>query len=79
MTVRAKFTVEEVTEHLYGRQRMKTIKLRPVFKSNDPEGENTKFWTASPNGEIRLGTINMSAAEYFEIGAEYYIDFTKAE
>lgn len=79
MAVRAKFKVSEITEHAYGNQRMKTIKLQPVFKSDDPDGENTKFWQASPNGEIRLGTINMSAADYFEINGEYYIDFTKAE
>lgn len=77
--VRAKFKVSEITEHAYGQQRMKTIKLQPVFESDDPEGENSKFWAASPNGEIRLGTINMDAAAYFEINGEYYIDFTKAE
>lgn len=79
MAVRAKFVVEEITEHLYGQDRMKTVKLRPVYKSNDPEGENTAFWKASPNGEVRLGTINMAAADYFEIGAEYYLDFARAE
>lgn len=79
MAVRAKFKVSEITEHAYGNQRMKTIKLQPVFKSDDPDGENTKFWQASPNGEIRLGTINMDAAAQFEINAEYYIDFTRAD
>lgn len=79
MTVRAKFVVEEITEHKYGNQRMKTVKLRPVFKSADPDGENTKFWEASPNGEIRLGTINMAAAAQFEIGGEYYVTFDRAD
>lgn len=79
MAVRAKFKVHEITEHAYGNQRMKTIKLQPVFKDADPEGENSKFWAASPNGEIRLGTINMAAAEQFELNAEFYIDFTRAE
>lgn len=79
MSVRAKFKVNEITEHAYGNQRMKTIKLQPVFKSNDPESENSKFWAASPNGEIRLGTLNLNAAAYFEIEAEYYIDFTRAD
>lgn len=78
MGVRAKFKVNEITEHAYGNQRMKTIKLQPVFKDADPEGENSRFWAASPNGEIRLGTINMDAAAQFEINAEYYIDFTRA-
>lgn len=77
MSVRAKFKVTEITEHAYGNERMKTIKLAPVFKSDDPEGENTRFWKASPNGEIRLGTINMDAAAQFELNGEYYIDFTR--
>ncbi len=79
MSVRAKFKVNEITEHAYGEQRMKTIKLQPVFKNNDPNSENSKFWAASPNGEIRLGTINMVAAAQFEINGEYYITFDKAE
>ena len=79
MTVRAKFKVQEITEHAYGEKLMKTIKLQPVFKSNDPESENSKFWAASPNGEIRLGTINMDAAAQFVINGEFYIDFIPAE
>lgn len=79
MSVRAKFKVTEITEHAYGNQLMKTIKLAPVLKSNDPESENSKFWAASPNGEIRLGTINMDAAAQFEINAEFYIDFTRVD
>jgi len=79
MSVRAKFKVNEITEHAYGNQLMKTIKLAPVVKSSDPDSENSKFWAASPNGEIRLGTINMDAAAQFEINAEFYVTFDKAE
>jgi len=79
MSVRAKFKVSEITTHSYGNQLMKTVKLAPVPKDADPESENSKFWAASPNGEIRLGTLNMSAAEQFEINAEFYVDFTKVE
>lgn len=78
MTVRAKFKVHEITEHQYGNQRMKTIKLQPVA-SAEVNSENKVFWNATPAGEIRLGTINMEAAAQFEIGADYYIDFTRAE
>jgi hypothetical protein len=77
MSVRAKFKVHEITEHAYGNQLMKTIKLQPVLKDSDPDSENSKFWAASPNGEIRLGTINMEAAAQFEINAEFYVDFTR--
>lgn len=79
MTVRAKFKVSEITKHAYGNQLMETVKLQPVYKSSDSEDENSKFWAATPNGEIWLGTINMHAAEYFEINGEYYIDFTRAD
>jgi hypothetical protein len=33
----------------------------------------------SPSGEIKLGTINPAAWEAFELGREYYIDFTPAD
>lgn len=79
MTVRAKFKVNEITEHAYGSQLMKTIKPQPVFKDADPESENSKFWNASPNGEIRLGTINLDAAAQFEINAEFYVTFDRAD
>jgi len=79
MSVRAKFKVREITQHAYGNQLMKTIRLDPVYKTDDPDGDNSRFWAASPNGEIRLGTINMDAAEQFEINDEFYVDFTKVE
>jgi len=79
MSVRAKFKVTEITKHAYGEQLVETVKLVPVFKNNDPNSENSKFWAASPNGEIRLGTVNTSASAYFVINGEYYIDFTAVE
>lgn len=75
MSVRAKFRVSEITEHAYGMQLMKTVKLEPVRKNDDPESENSKFWAASPSGEIRLGTLNMDAAAQFAINAECYVIF----
>lgn len=92
MAVRAKFKVNKIERQNYSRairqengnytsqeEEMQTIVLAPVYRNGDPEHENTKFWNASPAGEIRLGTINAAAAAYFELGAEYYIDFTRAE
>jgi hypothetical protein len=57
---------------------LRTLKFSPVYGNGDPEHENTKFWNASPSGEIRLGTINPEAWQAFEMGKEYYIDFTPA-
>lgn len=90
-TVRAKFKVQRI-ELTAGTKRgpdvddkpfymptvLRTIVLSPVYGNGDPKHENTKFWEATPTGEIRLGTINETAADLFEMGAEYYIDFTKA-
>lgn len=58
---------------------MKTIVMAPVYGNGDPNHENTKFWQASPQGEMRLGTVNADAAAQFLIGKAYYIDFTPAE
>lgn len=56
---------------------MRTIKLSPVY-SPDPQHENKTFWEATPCGSIDLSTINMEAAEVFELGREYYVDFELA-
>lgn len=80
--VRAKFYVQRVEKSKYGyapgQQEMTTLVLAPVY-SNEEGTENKKFWDASPSGEIKLGTINLDAANYFELGKEYYIDFIRAD
>jgi hypothetical protein len=58
---------------------LRTLKLSPVYGNGDPEHENTKFWQYSPSGSISLGTVNPAAWEQFEMGKEYYIDFTPAD
>ncbi len=92
MPVRAKFRVTKIERTLsskrdgkdeQGRDRyvnveMQTIVMVPVYANNDPAHENTKFWNATPSGEIRLGTINQEAAQQFELDQEYYVDFTPA-
>ena len=78
MSVRAKFKVDSIERGLWDKKEMHTIKMTPVYANNDPEHENTKFWRYSPCGSLHLGTINAEAASQFELGAEYYIDFTKA-
>lgn len=93
MTVRAKFKIDSLTrvvstvpvgvddqgKTIWGPGEVVTIKGSPVYGSGDPNHENTKFWQSSPSGSVELGTVNMKAAEYFELGKEYYVDFTKAE
>lgn len=88
MAVRAKFRCISVTRSLGSKRapdgngyvdcEQRTIKLQPVYGNGNPDHENTKFWNATPSGAIELGVINLEAAEQFEIGAEYYVDFTAA-
>ena len=83
--VRAKFTVQKVERTLTVTEKdgkrvpieLNTIVLQPVY-SADPERENRKSWLYSPSGELRLRTINPEVAPQFELGGEYYVDFTRA-
>src|SRR5687768_17112518 len=38
--------------------------------------ENARFTKATPWGEIKLGIDNPAALEQFQVGKEYYVDFT---
>jgi hypothetical protein len=53
------------------------IKLSAVY-SEDAEHENKKFWQATPSGELEMWITNEETAKFFELGAEYYLDFTPA-
>lgn len=56
----------------------RTIIMQPVYGNGAPDSENARFWDATPSGELKLCTINEAAWSQFELGKEYYIDFTKA-
>ena len=58
---------------------MRTIIMSPVYGKGDPNHENTKFWQASPQGKLELGTINPEAWAHFERNKEYNLTFTPAE
>jgi hypothetical protein len=91
--VRAKFKVQKVerilsivpvvnpetgnTEYMPGE--IQSILMSPVSGNGDPSHENTKFWQASPSGQLTIGCANLEAAKQFELGKEYYVDFTPAE
>lgn len=91
MSVRAKFKVDKIERSLtlrpvdsagssqrYESVEMRTVVMSPVYGNNDPNHENTKFWQASPSGKLELGCVNLAASEQFELGKEYYLDFTPA-
>lgn len=52
-----------------------SIRLSPVV-SGSPENEQFYKWT--PGGSVHLFTINEAAAKQFEVGKEFYVDFTPA-
>lgn len=74
-----KVVVNERGHNEYENGEVHTVRLTPVYGNNDPNHENTKFWAASPSGSIEIGCANIEAAQVFELGKEYYVDFTAAE
>jgi hypothetical protein len=88
MKVRAKFRCDSITHlitHIYDQDAKqsiptpaRTVKMSPVYGNGDPTHENTKFWQASPGGALELNVVNAAAVEQFEVGREYYVDFTPA-
>lgn len=79
------FAFRERTEHLnyFGtkpeKQTLFTCKFNPVSQSDGrtdaQRAEFTKFWNASPSGEITLGTVNEEAARFFKLGRSYRVTF----
>lgn len=41
--------------------------------------ENDQFFNYTPYGQLRMGTVNAAAFAVFEVGKEYFLDFTPAE
>ena len=77
--VRAKFKVNEIVKRLHwdkSKGPLFVIKLSPVTSGSK---ENEQFYDTTPAGSIELGTLNAAAGEQLDLGAEYYVDFTRAE
>lgn len=75
MTIRAKFKVDS-KELLRGTEDQGTVRLYPVISGSQ---ENEQFYSYTPGGQILLSTVNPAAYERFEVGQEYYVDFTLAD
>jgi hypothetical protein len=79
--MRAKFTVKSKREYLgYHNGNTNT---RLVEISASPVGdakETNKSWSAAtPSGELKMSISNPAAVDFFELGKEYYLDFTPVE
>lgn len=82
MSVRAKFKVDSYETSLASgyqteNEEVRSIKMSAVYGDGAPE--NKEFFKWTPFGQIQLGTLNKKAWEQFELGKEYYVDFTLAE
>jgi len=77
--VRAKFKFTSYNTSLQGDKELRTLNFNPVYGNGDPNHENTKFFAYTPSGTVQLGTVSPEAWSQFELGKEYYLDFTVAE
>lgn len=55
------------------RKVLNSVVLKPVYGGSP---DNQRFFAASPSGEIQLNILNQPAADAFEVGREYYVEFT---
>lgn len=69
--------IKEDGKYVYEQVEKRTLNFTPVY-SDVPGSENKAFWDASPSGSIQLGVVNQEAWKHFELGKEYYLDFTPA-
>jgi hypothetical protein len=74
--VRGKFFVLgfERQQHSSGTK----IKLGAVSASDPEKTENCMYHKFTPNGSIEMWVDNPEAEQFFVLGEELYVDFTKA-
>ena len=69
MSVRIKATCISKTQAIGSGE----VKLEPVINNSK---ENKQFWEYTPSGSITISIDNNKAFDAFEVGNEYYVDFT---
>lgn len=74
-SVRAKFRCNAITD--FGGTSKQVI-LGAVY-APDANGEDAGFTKATPWGEIKMSIDNPDASVQFEIGKNYYVDFSSAD
>lgn len=78
-TVRAKFQCLEIkNHHVQGGadQVLAEVRLTPVYGGSE---ENKSWSRYTPSGEIKMSITNPDAIAKFELGKEYYVDFTPVD
>lgn len=71
MPIRLRFKVISLTD--VGGGSAKMVNLAPVFNENTPENAH---YRAQSGQMISLGALHAHSAEQFEVGNEYFLDFT---
>lgn len=72
MNVRCKFRVHNIDRNPDGTG---SVAMTPVY-SGSPENE--EFFRFTPAGDIKVYTVNAAALAQFDVGKEFYVDFTPA-
>jgi hypothetical protein len=73
--IRAKFKCISETKSAYGQAGSRTVRFQAMYDASLPEDQ--RFAKATPSGSVEI-TVDNPAAQ-FELGADYYLDFTKVE
>jgi hypothetical protein len=74
--MRAKFQVQELTKMAWGQERAKLSAV--PFNKDKPEGEDSTFAKATPNGSMEIYIDNPGAQGFLKPGSYYYLDFTES-
>ena len=74
MAPRAKFYCAEVKRNDPPNDDTLKVVLRPVTSGSE---ENRTFFKYTPGGEITLQVVGTDTAAQFQVGHDYYVDFTE--
>jgi len=78
MSVRAKFRCVEVHRQYAGQETTPVTRVKLQAVTASEAGENAIFGKATPFGNVEMGLQTEEAADQFEVGSVYYLDFTLA-
>lgn len=78
MTVRAKMKLSEIRTSSWNKNSpvFTTLRFNCQYDTNIPEDQ--RFQKATPSGFCEMQVDNPAALSQFELGGDYYIDFTPA-
>lgn len=73
--LRAKFSCDSVKGEGYG----ELVNLTAVYGKDEKDNEeNNQFSEATPSGSHEMVVSNPDAKGFFEVGKDYYLEFTLA-